>query len=244
MPHDCDMPTRDFDVDSLARYLHLTPQQVAKMADRDKLPGRKVSGQWRFSRAEIHHWLEHRIGAGDEEDLLKVESVLRRSAAGTDQPHTLSIADMLPLQAIAIPLRAKTRNSVIVSMVELAIGTGWLWDARAMIEAVEAREGMHPTALENGVALLHPRRPMGSILGQALLCLGVTPSGIPFGGGGAGLTDVFFLICSVDDPGHLRVLTRLSRVLNVPGFIEGLRTAGDAHAARQLIMETETGLPG
>jgi deoxyxylulose-5-phosphate synthase len=59
---------------------------------------------------------------------------------------------LLPLEAIAVPLNARTRNSVIDSMVELAAQTGWLWDPKAMAEAVHAREDMHPTALENGVA--------------------------------------------------------------------------------------------
>lgn len=236
------MPYRDFDLDSLARYLHLTPQQVSRLAERGKLPGRKVGGQWKFARPEIHHWLEHQIGAADDDqELAQMESVLRRSAAA-GQPHTVSVADLMPPEAIAVPLPAKTRNSVVTSMVDLAAGTGWLWDAPAMVEAVLAREDMYPTAQENGVALLHPRRPMGAILGQALVCLGITPGGIPFGGG-SGLTDVFFLICSLDDPGHLRVIARLSRVIGAAGFLDGLRAAPDAAAARDLVRQTETGLP-
>jgi len=40
-----------------------------------------------------------------------------------------------------------------------------------------------------GVALLHPRRPQASILGEAVLALGITGQGIPFGGT-SGLTDL------------------------------------------------------
>jgi PTS system nitrogen regulatory IIA component len=123
-------------------------------------------------------------------------------------------------------------------MIDLAANTDWLWDPSRMAEAVRSREEMHPTALENGVALLHPRRPLSNILGQAFLALGITPSGIPFGGG-MPLTDVFFLICSVEDGGHLRVLARLSRLLTVAGFLSALRSAPDVRAARQLIIETE-----
>jgi len=234
------MPYRDFDINSLAAYLHLGPQQVGRLADRGKLPGRKVGGEWRFSRAEIHHWLEQRIGLSDEEGLVEVESVLQRSAPA-DQQEEISIAELLPLEAMAVPLAARTRNSVITSMVELAARTGWLWDAAAMVEAVRSREEMHPTALENGVALLHPRRPMVNILGQAFVSLGITQASIPFGAG-APPTDVFFLICSVEDRGHLRVLARLSRLLTVEGFLDNLRAAADSAAARQLIVETERGL--
>jgi nitrogen PTS system EIIA component len=236
------MPHGDFDKTSLARYLHLGPEQVGKLADRGKLPGRKVAGQWRFARADIHHWLEQRIGLSDEEDLVKVEDTLQRSAP-SDEEAEVNICELIPPEAIAIPLAARTRNSVIDSMAELAAATGLLWDAKAMAEAIRSREEMHSTALENGVALLHPRRPMGKILSQPFLALGCTTSGIPFGAG-APLTDIFFLICSADDRGHLRVLARLSRILASAGFVSALRAAPDATAARECIAEAEQALGG
>ena len=235
------MPNDDFDIESLAAYLHLSPQQVARLADRGKLPGRKVAGQWRFSCAEIHHWLEERIGLSDEDELVDVEGVLRsEEAAGT--PEAISIAELLPCQAIEIPLKARTRNSVFTAMVDVAARTGWLWDPEKMVEAVRAREEMHPTALENGVALLHPRQPMASILGQAFLALGRTSAGVPFGGSDGTLTDVFFLICSTSDGGHLRTLARLSRMIGADGFLGALREAPDAASAHALIAETESRL--
>jgi nitrogen PTS system EIIA component len=231
------MPYGDFDINSLAQYLHLTPQQVVKLAERGKLPGRKVSGEWRFAKPDIHHWFEHRIGLSDELQLLEVEAVLQRSNPSENE-HDIRIAEMLPIEAVAVPLCARTRNSVVDSMVELAAQTGWLWDTREMAAAIKDREDVHTTALENGVALLHPRRPMAKILGQPFLALGCTSAGIPFGGA-APLTDVFFLICSMEDRGHLRVLARLSRILASPGFLNALHQVNNAEEARQLIIETE-----
>jgi nitrogen PTS system EIIA component len=231
------MPYSDFDVNSLARYLHLCPQQVVKLAERGKLPGRKVAGEWRFAKPDIHHWFENRIGLSDESELIEVEAVLQRSAP-PEGHQEICIAEMLPVEAIAVPLVARTRNSVIDSMVELAAQTGWLWDTKEMAEAVKVREDMQPTALENGVALLHPRRPMAKILSQPFLALGCTSAGIPFGGAG-GLTDIFFLICSTEDRGHLQALARLSRILASAGFLDALRQAADRMAAHQLIVEAE-----
>ena len=231
------MPYGDFDISSLARYLHLAPQQVAKLADRGKLPGRKVGGQWRFAKPEIHHWLEHRIGVSGEVELIEVEAVLQRSAPSQNQ-HEIRIADILPLEAIAVPLCARTRNSVIDSMVELAAQTGWLWDTKEMAEGVKAREAMHSTALENGVALLHPRRPLAKILGQPFLALGCTTTGIPFGAA-VPPADVFFLICSMEDRSHLQTLARLSRILTSSGFLNALHQVSSAEEARQLIVEME-----
>lgn len=234
------MVFEDFDVERLAAYLHLFPEQVSRLADRGKLPGRKVNGQWRFPHAEVHHWLERRIGLSDEEELVEMETALQR-AAPPDAASEICLAEMIPIEAIAVPLGARTRQSVIDSMVELASATGWLWDPERMADAVRSREDMHSTALENGVALLHPRRPLGMILDRAFLSLGITRSGIPFGSG-VPLTDVFFLICSIDDSSHLRTLARLSRLLTSAGFLDSLRSCGDAAEAHALIAATEKNL--
>ena len=86
---------------------------------------------------------------------------------------------MLKPEAIEIPLEARTRGSVIARMTELAARTHLLWDPAKMADAVRAREEMHSTALDNGVALLHPRRPMSAILAEALLALGISPAAFP-----------------------------------------------------------------
>lgn len=236
------MASEDFDIESLAKYLHLATPQVARMADRGKLPGRRIGQEWRFSQAEIHHWLEDRIGASDLDELSQVEGALDR--AGPDDEAAISIAALLPVEAIAVPLAARTRGSVVSAMTELAAASGHLWDPEKMAEAVRARETLHTTALENGVALLHPRRPLPNIISEAFLALGVTSQGIPFGGGRDNLTDVFFLIASTDDRGHLRTLARLSRLLAEPELLSGIRHAECAGAAHELIAEFERKLPG
>ncbi len=233
------VPSEDFDVDRLAAYLHMMPAQIARLAERGKIPARRVGGDWKFSRAEVHHWLEQRIGLSDADELVAMEGVLKRSE-GTSREQGFSLADLIPAQAIATPLEAKTRARVISAMCELAAGTGMLWDPVKMAEAVEAREQMHPTALDNGAALLHPRRPMASILAEAVVAVGITPGGIPFGG--RGLTDVFFLICSTSDHEHLRVLARLSRLIAEPGFLDELRTASDPEAVAATIRVREANL--
>jgi PTS system nitrogen regulatory IIA component len=229
------MAEPDFDIDSLASYLHLMPRQVERLVTRGQLPGRKVGGQWRFSRADIHHWMEARMGVLDDAELAQVESALQR----TDSPVVLS--QMMHPEAIAIPLQSRTRNAVITEMADLAATTGLLWDAAAMADAVRAREELQSTAMDNGVALLHPRRPLNSILAEPLIAVGISSQGIPFGGSRT-LTDVFFLICSTDDRCHLRTLARLSRLLSTADFLSRLRGAATppevlglvAHAERQV----------
>lgn len=237
------MAEDDFGIESLADYLHLTPAQVTKMTDRGVLPGRRVGGEWRFSRAEIHHWLERRMGALDDDELSQLEGALQRGHVPQAAAEITSIAEMMPLEAIEVHLPAKTRSSVITRLVDVATRTGWLWDPEKMAEAVRQREDMQPTALDTGVALLHPRRPLPNILDRPFLALGRTDRGIPFGGARGTLTDLFFLICSVDDQGHLRTLARLSRLIGDAAFLDELRAAEDATAIRALLAERERNLP-
>lgn len=227
------MPTEDFNVDDLAAYLHMMPEQVSRLAERGKLPARRVGGQWKFSGAEIHHWLEDRMGLSDDVELARMEGALERAV----KEEPIELTALLPLDAINLNLNARTRGSVIDQMAELAVGSGLLWDAGKMADSVRDREAMHPTALDNGVALLHPRRPLAGILAQAVLALGIAPSGIPFGG--PRLTDVFFLICSTGDHEHLRILARLSRVINDDAFLSALRAAQLPQEVHQLIKDRE-----
>ncbi len=225
----------DLDVAQLAAYLHLTPEQIVKMAMRGRIPARRVGGDYRFSEAEIHHWLEERIGVSDSEELDKVQRVLDRASTVRDGRNLI---DLCPIERIAVPLAARTRGSVIRTMCELATEGGLMWDAPAMAEAVAAREQLHPTALDNGVAMLHPRRPQTSILADSVLALGICPSAIPFSDRGQ-LTDVFFLICSFDDAIHLRILARLSRLISVPDALAQLRQCHSSQEAWECLRDAE-----
>jgi PTS system nitrogen regulatory IIA component len=153
------------------------------------------------------------------------------------------LSELLHRDAIEIPLQARTRGSVIRRVVWLAEQTGLLWDGPRMVEAVQAREDLHPTALDNGVALLHPRRPQSTILAEPILSLGVSSQPLPFGNA-SHLTDVFFLIGSTDDKVHLQVLAKLSRLMSGTAFLDELRQVGSPAEAHQLLAQFEEQLDG
>ncbi|HEV7278596.1 MAG TPA: PTS sugar transporter subunit IIA [Pirellulaceae bacterium] len=223
-----------FTLEQVAVYLHLTPAQTLRLAERGKLPGRKVSSEWRFTDEQIHDWLEERLGLSAVEDLAEVEAVLERRHPAMEEPKLASLA---PEAATAIPLDARTRRSVVDAMATLAAQTGWLWDPDAMTAALLERETLHSTALDVGVAFLHPRRPMPHILGDTFLAFGRTPQGIPFGGPRGALTDCFFLILALDDAVHLKILARLSRLVVDPACLAGLRSASSHAELIELLRE-------
>lgn len=235
------MPEEDFDLMSLAEFLHLHPDQVRRMTDRGRLPGRRIGGEWRFSRAEIHQWFEEKIGASGERELDEVDRVLDLQDK-KQTPEPFEITDLLQPDCVFVPFMAKTKRSVIDKICEQTALTGRLWEADKMADALRSREALHPTALENGVALLHPRRPIPGIMGEPFLAVGITYAGIPFGGPRGALTDIFFLIGSMSEAMHLRLLARLSRLIQQDDFLTALREAESPESAWKSIAEFDHNL--
>ena len=227
-----------FDLKSLAVHLQKTPEQIRKLAERGDLPGQKIGGDWRFNRSEIFHWMEMHIGQADSIQLAKLEGLLQ---PGVD-PNVPSVAGLLSPDLIFLGFPSRSRNSLITGICKRASETGCLWDPAAMTTAILVREEMHSTALENGVALLHPRRPQPNLFDESFIALAITPSGIPFGGPRGVLTDIFFLIASETETVHLRILARLSRLISMPELLNSLRSFETPAQVLKLLAEKETEL--
>ena len=225
------------DLDQLATYLQRDAREVSKLASRGYLPAHKVGGQWRFAKAEINHWIETQMHAYTEQELEALES--RTHFASSSEAL---VSSFLSEATMAVPLPATTRASVLKELVKLAEQTWQVYDPDAILDAIRQREELGSTALELGIAIPHPRRPLPNALGESVIAYGRTASGIPFGGARGGLTDIFFLVCCRDDRTHLRVLARLSRLFLRPGFLEDLRNAETAAASFDVIQSADRDL--
>ena len=225
------------DIEQAASFLSRDVREVGKLANRGVLPGRKVNGEWRFARAEIKHWLESRLHEHTEEELRALESA---HAAEVAEPL---LANLMNETTTAVPLAATTRASVLRQLVKLAEASWHVYDPDAVHAALLQREEMGSTALPGGVAIPHPHRPLsGAVLGEPLVAFGKTARAIPFGGARGLLTDLYFLVLSTDERTHLRVLTRLARLLLREGLVDQLRAAESPGEAYELLTAAERDL--
>src|SRR5438874_7052372 len=149
-------------LEQLATYLQRDPREVSKLASRGHLPGQKVAGQWRFARAEVNHWLETQIPDYTEKQL----TALDNGPAPLEEQEPL-ISALLSEATIAVPLPASTRSSVLKELVNQAENTWQVYDPEAILQAIRQREEMGSTALDSGIAIPHPRRPMLAALGES-----------------------------------------------------------------------------
>ena len=224
------MNAETLDLVELSKYLHRDARELAKWASQGRLPGRRIAGDWRFNRTEVHHWLESTLPEWSMEDLEKVEI----GAGGGPKMHDATCRLVRPLMSIettAVPLAGRTARKVLDRLVEVANGDWQVYMPDEILAAVRARELTGSTSLPGGVAVPHPGRPIPGALGRSIVALGRTNTSLPFDlgkSGHGGMTDLFFLILCQTQEEHLQVLARLSRLFQHPGFLSDLRDAEDA----------------
>lgn len=218
------MPYQSMSLEEFAKHLGMDVREVRRLADRDRLPGHKVAGQWRFNRAQVTEWLQQEMPTLAENRLVAIERSMGGADSGTVDDATLTVTPLIGLDGVDIAFPARTKASVLKELVGLANETGLLYDGQGLLTALEQRESLCSTALPNGVAIPHPRQPMPYVSAEPLICVARSPNGIGFGAPDGGLTRLFFLICCDTDRYHLHVLARLMRILDGP-------TADNLHEA-------------
>jgi len=217
------MPYRSMTLEDVARMLGADVRRVERMAKRGEIPCQKVGGQFRFNRAQITEWLQQRMGAMSHDHLAEVDAGITTQRQ-TPQDEAI-IAPLLRVEAVSTNLGSRTKNSTLRELVALAEKTGLVLDLQALQEAVIHREELCSTAIEYGVAIPHPRRPLPEAIAEPILVVAKTSQGIAFGAPDGRLTTLFFLIASQDDRHHLHVLARLCRMLRDENFLAQLEAA-------------------
>lgn len=225
------------DLQSAAEFLSRDVREVARLASRGYLPARRVGDGWRFSRTEVTQWVEKQMHAYTEQELAGLEGQAR---GGSD----LLLAQFLAPDCVAVPLQARTKQSALKELLETAERSWQVYDPTTLLAALQQREELGSTALENGVALPHPHRPLPEAVGDTVIAYGRSFGGLHFGGPRNVLTDVFFLVLGHDARTHLQVLARLSRILMRPGLLDELRAQETPQASHQLLLATERDLVG
>ncbi|MFA5206429.1 MAG: PTS sugar transporter subunit IIA [Lentisphaeria bacterium] len=221
------MPSRRLNLDEAAEYLHLPVRDLEELVRRREIPCERQGGRLQFLRGEVDAWASQRILGMPEARLEKYHrnaTVRVRHRLG--RAHAI-VAELLRPAAVVPALASRTKASLLRDMVEVAGRTELLYDPADLLASLREREELCPTAIENGVALLHPRHHDPYLAGDSFIALGRVVHPLPFGAADGRQTDLFFLICCQDDRIHLHVLARLCLMCLHTGMLEQLRAAAD-----------------
>ncbi|MCY2932403.1 MAG: PTS sugar transporter subunit IIA [Planctomycetota bacterium] len=227
------MPHEQMDEQQVAAYLHMDLRDLRKLASRGQIPCRKVAGAFRFAKGEVDHWVEAQMHELGPERLAGITRGVSNHH-GIDHEELL-VCPLVPPHGLAVPLEARTRQSVLRGLIEVAERDSLVYNRPELLEEVQKREELCSTALAPGLALPHPRHPLPYDISESFVVVGVTSSGIAFGAEDGSLTRLFFLICCKDERTHLHVLARLALMLHEPEAIAELIAAGSGQELRELL---------
>lgn len=227
-----------YTLDELSKQLGRDRREIERLVNRGRIPGHKRGSEWQFHSAEISQWLEQEMRDYSDTQLANLERAQRSSEVSADIP----VSSLLKPELCQVPLEARTKRSVLESLVEVAGRTWQIWEPANVLKAVQDREQMLSTAFSSGVAFPHPRQSVADSLGQSIVAFGRTLSAIPFGAPNGSGTDCFFLILCRDTKTHLQVLARLSRMVQLPNFLPDLRAADSSSLAHEVILAAEQSL--
>jgi PTS system nitrogen regulatory IIA component len=232
------MPHRSLTIQEVAQMLGTDARRVERMAQRGEIPCQKVGRQLRFNRAEITEWLQQQVGGMSDQHLAEVDAGMTEQRE--TQQDDMIVAPLLRPEAVTTSLGSRTKDSTLRELVALAEKTGLVLNSPELVEAVIHREELCSTAMEGGIAIPHPRRPLPYAIAEPILAVARTTQGIVFGAPDGHLTSLFFLTASQDDRHHLHVLARLCRMLYDPDFVTRLAEADTPQAMIDLMKDRES----
>ncbi|MCK5738019.1 PTS sugar transporter subunit IIA [bacterium] len=138
----------------------------------------------------------------------------------------MSLKTILKADCILVPIQTASKMDVIAEMVDLLVTSRQIKSSEKILAALYEREELMSTGVGGGVAIPHAKTDdIDSIVGA----FGISTEGIDFDSHDKKPVKLIFLLAGPQNqPGpHLKVLSRISRLLHQPEFRERLVSLTD-----------------
>lgn len=232
------MPYTTLSLAQAAQHIRISERELFHLVQRDEIPYIRRGDEVMFEHRELDDWAQRRILG------LLTTSLRKHHGAETAERVRIPGEDTLIPQLfnpawIEPELLSRTKPGVIRDMVALAERTELLYDAAKLYQEIEEREAASSTAIGDGAAFLHARYHDPYYAAESFVVLGRSTQQIYFGAQDGGQTDIFFLICCIDDTLHLHTLARLCMLAHGTMLLPDLRAAADADDIYNLLVRAE-----
>jgi fructose PTS system EIIBC or EIIC component len=148
------------------------------------------------------------------------------------------LSELLSPERIRIPIVAESKEDVLRELVHLVGATARVDDVEDVLRAVREREEVLSTGIGNGVAIPHGR---SASIADLSLVAGVAREPVDFDALDGRPVQLFFLLIGPETAAgqHVKVLSRISRLLRQESFRERLIASRDAAEFYQILSEAE-----
>jgi PTS system nitrogen regulatory IIA component len=219
----------------MAEFLKMNERTVLRMAQTGAIPAAKIGSQWRFKRELIDRWLDTKMLGTDK----GMPSKSVRAA-----PLFPPLTELMDGCLIRLNLKASNKTEVLTHLVEPLVEAGYLANGDELLSRLVERERLMTTALGDGVAFPHPRKPQEGPFDTARLVIGVSQHGVDYEALDGKPVHVFFLICAPDDSTHLRIMAQLTRTVRGVDVVGRLLKAKSGEEVVALFHEWDQQLSG
>jgi PTS system nitrogen regulatory IIA component len=191
----------------LIKMFNVSEATLTRWVKQEELPARRVAGQFRFNQVEVFEWaIAHRI---------KLECSPEKHAADC-QPH-VSLVDALEAGGLYYKVSGDHQEAALRSVVSCLPLPGD-FDREMLLRLYLAREALGSTAVGDGIAIPHARRPIILQVPSSLVTLCFMKRPIAYKAPDGKPVRILFSVISTTVNAHVLLLAQLSRALHDPGF--------------------------
>jgi PTS system nitrogen regulatory IIA component len=150
----------------------------------------------------------------------------------------MTIEEALQESCVIPDLKGKTKGDVLVELVGALKNAGLIEKKKEVVDVILEREKLGSTGIGEGVAIPH-----GKLKGlRKITCVfGRSVDGVDFEAIDGKPVHIFFLLLAPESSAslHLKMLSRISKLLRDPSFRKKLLEPGDAHDIYRSVVEED-----
>jgi PTS system nitrogen regulatory IIA component len=150
----------------------------------------------------------------------------------------VKLADILRESCVVADIKGVTKREILFEMVETLKKAKLIDDIEPVVEIIMEREKLGSTGIGDGVAIPHGKMKK---LNTILCVAGRSKEGVNFDAVDRRPVHIFFLVLAPEDSAsmHLKVLSRISKVLRDQSFKKKILKLADAHDIYTNIIEAD-----
>ena len=150
----------------------------------------------------------------------------------------MKLSDLMDVRAIDAELSGSGPDDVLTKLVNRMVAAGILAGAEDALARLREREQLKSTGIGGGIAIPHAKT---AAVSRTWIALGRSRDGVPFDAEDGQPATVVFLILGAPDSSaeHVRVLSRIARLVRNAGFRSACAGAADAAALLEAVGQHE-----
>ena len=148
----------------------------------------------------------------------------------------MALIDLITEDVVRVPLKSTTKSEVLQELVDVLARAGKINGTEKVLDALQKRESLGSTGLENGIAVPHCKTDAVESLTMAI---GIAPQGLDFEALDGNPSTLFFCMLAPPDQSgpHIEALSEIARLTQSQSFCRLLLASRSPEEAVELFRD-------